>query len=1784
MRVRFGLDFEGAGAASGILQSGSSVGKVLAVAVPAPVLAGLDAPGFEFGARGPVVSGAVSSLNGGASVGPASELHSAPANELSGAPEGDSSSTLTSGYVFCSCGLCAGGTNGTGGRFTAEEVAAADAGRGVGKGSGAGTSELLTDYHFDAVDNRYEFTGNQDIDAVLFGSRWTLSTITFSFPTSGAQYATPYYDPGYLTSHVAFNAAQQTAGEYAMLTLMRGYVSTFVNEIAPSLATPATIRMSQTTDASLGSAEGNFPGSDSWDGDIWFGMTGQPFYLTPQIGNWGQATIMHEIGHAMGLKHGHQDYTGFDLTVGGYLDGPGPRFGTRALPASHDSWAYSIMTYRSDPGNNPGGNPSFQGDQFNQPQTFMQNDIAALQYMYGADFTSPEAHPTDTVYTFNSITGRMSINGVGQETPTFDAVNNVGKIFRTIWDGGGVDTYDFDNYTTNQTIDLTPGGWSTMNSLQLADLRPLSATYVAAPGNIANALLYNGDLRSLIENANGGSGNDNIIGNDVNNVIHGNGGNDTVFGDDGNDLLYGEAGNDTLDGWIGNDSVYGGDGNDFMYGYDGNDFLIASTGLDTLRGESGNDYLSGGTGNDSMVGDTGNDTYVLEEAGDIVVEAASEGTDLVYAYFSYTLLANFENLTLLGTGNFDGTGNSAANLIYGNSFNNVLLGGGGGADTIFGQGGDDYIWNTNFANHSLNGGSGNDTVGGGFQYGGTWDGSTGVDMVDMTLHNFVATYNLVTGTYTTGGGTQNILNFENVNAGDQNDTINGSDAVNALYGNGGNDSINGLGGHDALYGGAGIDTLNGGTGNDTLLGGAGADIVNGQDGNDVITSSGDSGTYDGGTGNDTAFAGIGNETMIGGSGTDLLDTTSWSLAYTINLATGLTNFVGESFTGFENLTTGAGNDSLTGTFGVNVINGGAGNDTIDGGFGYDSLDGGAGIDTYDISGFTNLTGATINLATGLYTDGSGSETILNFENVLGAGGDQSYFGTNGANFIDGGDGNDLIDSGGGNDTVQGGAGNDTIGTTTFSSRSYLGQGGDDVISGGFNYGDTWDGGAGVDTADLTLHDFTATVDLLAGTYTTVNGTLNILNFENFNAGNQNDTIIGTSEANVINGGGGNDDIDGYSGNDTVDGGAGDDFIHSSSAGIKVYNGGAGNDTVGGNFGYNSSFDGGTGVDLLDMSFVFSTLLPVTFDMNTGAWVDGIGPFSAVNFENYIGFSDAESITGTSGANSIEGGDGDDTLVGGAGSDTLNGGAGNDSINAGALSDGTDTVNGNGGDDTIVSSGQGTYNGGLGDDYIYAGLTGAGAEVIDGGDGIDTLNTTLWGGDYLVDLTTGLTDTATEDFDNFENIISGSGNDTITGTAGANSIDGGAGADVLTGGAGDDTYIVDNTADDVNESSGGGNDLVRASVSYSLAGMVVETLTLMGVADINATGNGNGNTLNGNSGNNVLDGAAGADTMLGGLGNDSYYVNVAGDVVTEVAGEGNDTIFTALTYSLAGKQVENLTLEGAAAVNGTGNGLANVLKGNSAANTLDGGSGHDRVDGGLGADNLIGGTGNDTYVVDNAGDTVTEGAGAGGDLVESSVTYGLSLNVENLTLTGAAVINGSGNDLNNVLTGNSANNVLAGGLGNDTYYVQNTGDNVTEVGGAGIDLIYSTVSYSLAGRYAETITLTGAANINATGNSLGNTLNGNDGNNTINGKGGNDALTGGLGADIFLFEAASGSDTIGDFSAAQSDLININAYTGGVVNNALVVQVGANVVINLGGGNIITILTALEANVEAQIAW
>lgn len=307
-------------------------------------------------------------------------------------------------------------------------------------------------------------------------------------------------------------------------------------------------------------------------------------------------------------------------------------------------------------------------------------------------------------------------------------------------------------------------------------------------------------------------------------------------------------------------------------------------------------------------------------------------------------------------------------------------------------------------------------------------------------------------------------------------------------------------------------------------------------------------------------------------------------------------------------------------------------------------------------------------------------------------------------------------------------------------------------------------------------------------------------------------------------------------------------------------------------------------------------------------------------------------------------------------------------------------------------------------------------------------------------------------------------------------------------------------------------------------------TILGLGDNDTLSGGGGlDILSGGDGNDILDGGDGnGDRMSGGKGNDTYLVDGHLDGTSEALNQGIDLVRASVTYVLS-SNVENLILTGSAAINGTGNGLANVLTGNSARNVLSGGLGNDLLDGAAGGDTLAGGGGNDTYVIDSTLDRASEAAGAGTDLVRSKITYTLAATFENLNLTGTAAINGTGNALNNIILGNAGRNVLKGGLGNDvlnggagaddlyggagndTYTVDNIGDRVLEAGGLGTDTIFSSVHYTLAAN-VEHLTLTGTAALNATGNALDNRLEGNNASNILYGGIGNDTFVGGGGSD------------------------------------------------------------------------
>ena len=291
---------------------------------------------------------------------------------------------------------------------------------------------------------------------------------------------------------------------------------------------------------------------------------------------------------------------------------------------------------------------------------------------------------------------------------------------------------------------------------------------------------------------------------------------------------------------------------------------------------------------------------------------------------------------------------------------------------------------------------------------------------------------------------------------------------------------------------------------------------------------------------------------------------------------------------------------------------------------------------------------------------------------------------------------------------------------------------------------------------------------------------------------------------------------------------------------------------------------------------------------------------------------------------------------------------------------------------------------------------------------------------------------------------------------------------------------------------------------------VEDLSFKGTTVVAISGNDLGNMLTGNAQDNVIDGKAGADRMIGALGDDIYYVDNAGDMAIEGLDAGNDTVRASVNYAL-GINVENLELL-AGALRGTGNALANTITGNASDNVIDGRGG---------ADKMVGGLGNDIYYVDHTGDVVVEGLNAGSDWVRASTSYVLGANIEKLELLAGAV-NGTGNDLANVITGNAADNVIdgkAGGdkmvgdLGDDIYYVDNVADVVVENSGEGIDTVRTSSSYVL-GSHIENLELLSGA-VNGTGNAWANTITGNAAANTLYGLSGNDVLMGGAGADTLI---------------------------------------------------------------------
>ena len=920
-------------------------------------------------------------------------------------------------------------------------------------------------------------------------------------------------------------------------------------------------------------------------------------------------------------------------------------------------------------------------------------------------------------------------------------------------------------------------------------------------------------------------------------------------------------------------------------------------------------------------------------------------------------------------------------------------------------------------------------------------------------------------------------------------------------------------------------------------------------------------------------------TVIDNGGVDTLDYSGFGANQIIDLRQEMFSNVGGRVgnvsiargTVVENAIGGSGHDTLIGNSANNILNGGGGSDRMEGGSGNDIYYventgdivveyAGGGIDTVYGIGLVTLAAEVENLI--LLGDTPFDGTGNNLGNQI--------TGNSSNNILDGAGGNDILTGGLGPDRLTGGSGADIFFyTSTADSPTNLIGAGDTItdfsvtedkinltMAGGayFIGAAQFSGVAGQVRAyaasnGVTLVELDSDGNKVADLLVTLNNApaLTLSNFVGLTAANTgingtpgNDVLTGTANDDIINGLAGDDILRGGAGNDTLDGGAGADRME----------GGAGNDI------YYVDNSGDVVVELANEGTdrVLASIYHILADNVENLEQTGTSDINGVgNALNNI-------ITGNSGSNMLYGGAGGDTLYGGNGDDWLHGDEGND-----------------------ILDGQGGYDhmfGGLGNDVYY--LRDDGDMAIEyANEGLDTV--------YIDRLTPGAVFTLGDNFENgalfgtgyalhgnalnnslygngYDNLLTGgAGLDLLSGGAGNDTLDGGTGIDRMLGGAGNDIYYVDNANDSLVESANGGTDTINAYINYTLL-TDFENLVLLGTANLTGTGNAVANSITGNSGANnlyglagndmlmggaghdVLDGGLGADIMSGGDGNDVMIVDNAGDVT--IGGTGRDRAEASVSYSL-GAEMEDLTLTGTAAINGTGNALANQLTGNGAANILRGGDGGDVLLGGDGNDSLYGDTGDDNLV------------------------------------------GGAGND---ILDGGLGADRMAGGAGNDIYYANVHADVITELANEGLDTVYVGLTAAgtgtILGANIENAIMQGIGNIFVRGNELNNQIAGNGGSNwlygeagndTLSGQGGmdwivggsgNDMLFGGYHADTFIFASGSGTDIIRDFERGL-DKIDLSAFGLTYAQlQGLFVQNGVNGEIHMTTGE-----TIILANIQ-----
>ncbi|SEH29930.1 calcium-binding protein [Magnetospirillum fulvum] len=1299
------------------------------------------------------------------------------------------------------------------------------------------------------------------------------------------------------------------------------------------------------------------------------------------------------------------------------------------------------------------------------------------------------------------------IGSGGNDKLIGDALNNtfIGGLGSDSFDGGsgGLDVVTYASSTAGLSIDLTGGGYGTLEAQGDSFVRIATivgsaqadtfmsgtgtasvtmsggggtdwVSYQYATGAATIDLTYNGTT-----SLNGGSAlYDHLIG--IENV-RGSTYNDMVFADSSANSIIGGGGTDIVSYARGTAMTIDLTGGGRSTGYASGDSL---SGIATVIGSSGNDTFIGGTatGSSTMSGGGGTDWITYQYATsaatlDLTATSANGGSA------QYDHVSGIENVR----------GSTYSDTFFADSVANSFIGGGGTDIVSYARGSAMTIdltgggRSTGFASGdswsgiaTVIGSSGNDTFIGGTATGSsTMAGGGGTDWITYQYATSAATLDL-TATSANGGSAQydHVSGIENVRGSTYNDTFFADSVANSFIGGGGTDIVS----YARTAAATVIDQTSGNHGSGYASGDTYSGIA----------------TIIGGTGNDTFIGGTasGSATMSGGGGTDWV-----SYQYATSGAT-----VDLTYNNTTSLNSGsAANDHL---IGIKSIRGSAYNDTFYADSNANSFIGGGGT---DIVSYAHGTAMTINLGgTNRSTGLASGDSYSGIATVIGSSGGDTFIGgtSSGSAVMSGGGGTDWVTyqyATGGKATVNlatgsngGTAANDRLSGVENIVASNQG----DVLTGNGNANsfisgggaDTIDGGSGIDTVSYTFNSGTVHTINLANNAANSGGYAAgdvLSNIEVVIGGNSGDTITGNSSSTTtIIGGTGNDLFFGGSVGDSFSGGNGTDTVSynndSSGVGLTISltntansSGYAQGDSytsietiigtgfddtfIGGTASGSATMDGAVGSDWIS----YAGLAAATVSLGGGTNAGSAQYDKLVNIENILGSGNADVLTGSTATNTINAGAGDDTIFGSGGSDSIDGGVGSHdiidySVNAaGAANDRAVTVYLGGFDEVGNNSSSHSVT-------MPAGYTGYGLNDL------AVANTVV--ADYYA---------------NIEDVRGGGGNDILIGTTGINTIYGGSGNDTLGGGGGGDRL-----------DGGGGTDTVTYAwesfgVSVYLGGTTQTGAAVGGLslptgytgggfdngkvdyyASIeNVVGSANKDFIVGSSGDNVITGYGGADTIYGMGGNDTIFGGLGSESID--GGSGTDTI----NYSTASGGVSvdlNLATNNATSIGGvsftdtlvsienivgstSGN---NVLGGNTFNNTIWGGTGSDTLWGGGGtADVLYGGTGNDTFF--GGVGTETLNGEIGNDTVDySSSTSGISIDLTtgvgiNLggttfhdTLVSIEAITGS--NQGDQISGNGTNRNIHGGGGDDTFTLSGIG---SLDGGAGIDsLIYTGSDY------------------------------------------------------------------------------------------------------------------------------